>query len=374
MTPKVKVEEDKEEKEMEKEEEEELTPRSRSRRQKKREAIPKKKAKKTVKEEEEEKEDEVKDKEEESVEVKEEKCESPVAKKPSPKKKTPSPEKKVSPEKKEKKPVTMASFFGLSQKDSPKDKNASNRDYDASVQASRYHPIDDAIWKKGEKTPYLAFAKTLKAIEATSGRLKTIEILANYLRSVMVLSPSDLLPSVYLCLNRLAPAYEGIELGIGDMYLIKAIAQTTGRSAQQIKADISKLGDLGIVAESSRGSQRTMFQPAPLTVVSVFEKLKDIAKMSGHASMNHKVSKIQSMLVACKEEEARYLIRSLAGKLRIGLAEQSVLQALAHACVMTPPCQPDYPPKILSAFKDCSTDAFKEALEKEALPLKTAYW
>ena len=65
----------------------------------------------------------------------------------------------------------------------------------------------------------------------------------------------------------------------------------------------------------------------------------------------------------------------MAGKLRIGLAEQSVLQALAHACVMTPPCQgEEYPPKILSAFKDCSTDAFKEALEKEALPLKTAYW
>jgi len=41
---------------------------------------------------------------------------------------------------------------------------------------------------------------------------------------------------------------------------------------------------------------------------------------------------------------------------------------------MTPPCQEDYPPPILSAFKDVSTDAFKEALEKEALFIKTAYW
>ena len=40
----------------------------------------------------------------------------------------------------------------------------------------------------------------------------------------------------------------------------QAIAQTTGRSTAQVKADVGKLGDLGIVAESSKGSQRTMFQ------------------------------------------------------------------------------------------------------------------
>jgi DNA ligase N terminus len=54
-------------------------------------------------------------------------------------------------------------------------------------------------------------------------------IFTNLYRSVMVLTPDDLLPSVYMCLNRIAPAYEGKELGIGDMVLMKAIAQTTGR-------------------------------------------------------------------------------------------------------------------------------------------------
>ena len=97
---------------------------------------------------------------------------------------------------------------------------------------SRGKPIvggkEDLIWKQGQTTPYLAFSKTLQAIEATSGRLKTIEILSNYFRSVMVLSPDDLLPSVYMCLNKLAPAYEGMELGIGETVLMKAIAQTTG--------------------------------------------------------------------------------------------------------------------------------------------------
>lgn len=76
-------------------------------------------------------------------------------------------------------------------------------------------------------------------------------------------------------------AQTGIELGIADQTLMKAIAQTTGRTLAQIKADAQESGDLGIVAERSKSNQRMMFQPAKLSVRSVFDKLKDIALMSG---------------------------------------------------------------------------------------------
>lgn len=141
------------------------------------------------------------------------------------------------------------------------------------------------------RTPYLALARTFEVIEENSSRLRMIEILANFFRSVILHSPSDLVACVYLSLNQLAPAYEGLELGIAETSLMKVIMQTTGRSMAQIKADAQSTGDLGIVAERSKSNQRMMFTPAPLTVDGVFVKLKDIAKMSGHSVSLRRVTR-----------------------------------------------------------------------------------
>jgi len=289
-----------------------------------------------------------------------------------PKSKVPTPEVKTDPATPvaEKPKNAFASFF--SPKPGASKRNEGGTDFEKKVMQTKYHPVDDSFWARGEATPFLALAKTLEAIEATSGRLRTIEMLSNYFRSTYVQTPEDLLPSVYMTLNRLAPAWEGVELGIGDTILIKAIAASCGSSPAHLKEKLGKLGDLGLVAEQSRGGQRTMFQPAILTVQGVFKKLREIADISGGSSGSKKVDMIQSLLVACRGSEARYLIRTLAGKLRIGMAEQSVLQALAQAAVQTPLCQ-DYPPEIHTAYKSAENEKFKEMLGKESLKLKTAY-
>ena len=93
-------------------------------------------------------------------------------------------------------------FFSPKQAGGGKKDSTAGNDYDKLVKKSQYNPVDDAFWKKGDKTPYLALAKTLVAIEETSGRLRTIEILSNYFRSVMVLNPEDLVASVYMITNR----------------------------------------------------------------------------------------------------------------------------------------------------------------------------
>ncbi len=97
--------------------------------------------------------------------------------------------------------------------------------------------------------PYSALSSTLLLIEETSARLEIIRILSNFFRSVRSLSPNDLVYSVYLCVNKVAPEYDGIELGIGETIIMKAIADSTGRTVEQIKLDYKSKGDLGLVAE-----------------------------------------------------------------------------------------------------------------------------
>ncbi|XP_003224638.1 DNA ligase 1 [Anolis carolinensis] len=237
---------------------------------------------------------------------------------------------------------------------------------------SNYHPIHDACWGSGQRVPYLAVARTFEWIEQESARLKIIETLSNFFRSVIALSPEDLLPCVYLCLNRLGPAYEGLELGIGKTILMKALAQATGRQLDQIKAEAAEKGDLGLVAESSRTTQGTMFAPPKLGAGAVFGKLQAIGRMMGSSSMNKKIDIIKSLFVACRHSEARYIARSLEGKLRIGLAEQSVLSALAQAASLTPPGQ-KFPPEILDASKGKSAETRKSWLDERALIVKQAF-
>ena len=205
----------------------------------------------------------------------------------------------------------------------------------AAVNYAKYDAAATATWKQGGDVPYLFVARNFGLIEDESKRLLITEMLANQFRTVIAVSPQDLLPVVCLTTNKIAPDFENCELGIGDSIMIKAVAETCGRSVAAIKAQLETEGDLGVVALSSRGKQMMMIKPKPLSVRGVLKVLKEIAKASGKDVQTVKKEKIKQMLVSAQEKEAQYIVRALQGKMRIGASEQTVLVALAHAFALS---------------------------------------
>ena len=182
---------------------------------------------------------------------------------------------------------------------------------------------------------YEKLVNLFEKVESTTKRLIINDYLCSFYMDLIENNPESLLPSIYLSINRLGPAYEGIELGLGESLLIKAIAGASGRDAARIRAEVAEKGDLGMVAQDSKNTQKTLFKPERLSVCTLFWQLREIATTSGKDAVQKKIDKVRFLLVSCQGAESKYLVRSLEGKLRIGLAEQSVLIALAQASLKT---------------------------------------
>jgi DNA ligase N terminus/UBA-like domain len=90
---------------------------------------------------------------------------------------------------------------------------------------TKYRPVTHACWKAGEATPYLHLANTFDALTNTRSRLRKADILTNCFRSLLALSPEDLLPAVFMCSNKIAENLEGVDLGVGGAQVSAAIIQ-----------------------------------------------------------------------------------------------------------------------------------------------------
>ncbi|KAI5409879.1 hypothetical protein KIW84_055364 [Lathyrus oleraceus] len=165
---------------------------------------------------------------------------------------------------------------------------------------SSFAPSEVACWKKDKPVPFLLLSLAFDMIDAESGRIVMTDIVYNLLRTVIHVAPEDLVSVVYLSANRIAPAHAGLELGIGDASIIKALAEAYGRTEKQIENQYKEK--------------------------HISSYCKGIWKRQNH---------IKSLPVAAIDCEPLYIIRLLQSKLRIGYAEQTPLAALGHVAVYT---------------------------------------
>ncbi|MBS7648728.1 ATP-dependent DNA ligase [Candidatus Bathyarchaeota archaeon] len=176
---------------------------------------------------------------------------------------------------------------------------------------------------------YSLVTEAYEKIESTTKRLEMTDYLVDFFRK----TPKDVIDKVvYLTQGKLYPDFIGIEIGVAEKLAIKAVAKASGRKENEIEEDLAKTGDLGETAQKFLEKRRQMsFFQKPLTVERVYQTLDKIAKASGEGSIDLKVNLLAGLLADASPKDAKYIIRTVTGKLRLGIADMTVLDALAIA-------------------------------------------
>lgn len=202
------------------------------------------------------------------------------------------------------------------------------------VKRSRSGPdtIGHAFGQEGASTAveYAWLAKRFRRLEETTKRLEITAILAEVLDAT---ANDQVEPVARLLRGQVAPDWEGLELGLAEKMILRTLAGASG--IKDMTTVYHEAGDLGLAAEKAMEGcsrrQATLFGPEPLHVKDVFDRLVAIARTSGSGSQERKQQLLQRLLTDASPLEARYIIRTVAGRLRLGVADMTFLDALtAH--------------------------------------------
>ena len=166
-------------------------------------------------------------------------------------------------------------------------------------------------------------------MEATSKRLELTDILVELIKEI----PEDVISkAVYLIQGKLRPNFEGVELGIAEKLVMKAMSKSSGIPLKKIEEDYNKGGDLGQTAENILQQKiQTTFLSETITLERVYETLLKISNLEGKGSQEMKMRYVSSILNDATPQEAKFILKILLGTLRLGIAENTVMDALAIA-------------------------------------------
>jgi len=176
---------------------------------------------------------------------------------------------------------------------------------------------------------YSEVAAAYQTMEDTPKRLELTELFADLIAK----TPHELVDKViYLTQGKLYPDFMGIEVGLAEKMCMRAIAAKSGQSLKEVEKNHHLFGDIGLVAEDflKNKGQITLFSE-PLTVERIYDVLDSIARASGPGSMELRLRLLNGLLADASPKEAKYILRTATGKLRLGIADYTVLDALAVA-------------------------------------------
>jgi DNA ligase-1 len=171
---------------------------------------------------------------------------------------------------------------------------------------------------------FVDLAANLDQMEATSSRNELVRILSDVYRAC---TPDELEPITYLIQGRLAPFFEPVEIGLGPRLLITAIAAAYSVAKEEVVKVNRQTGDLGVTAQqlapASHGESPS--------VVEVHKRLSQVAAAGGAGSQQQKLDGFTGLLGDLDAISAKHLVRITLGKMRLGIGDPTVLDALSFA-------------------------------------------
>ncbi|MDH3515535.1 MAG: ATP-dependent DNA ligase [Nitrosopumilus sp.] len=170
-------------------------------------------------------------------------------------------------------------------------------------------------------------ANAFYKMESTRKRLE----LTQFLVELFEKTPENVIAKiVYLLQGKLRPDFEGIELGVAEKLAIRSISKSSGMPVKRIENEYRRSGDLGHAASTILAQKtQTTFLVEDITIERVYETLFKIANLEGSHSQDMKMKYISSLLNDANPLEASYILKILLGTLRLGIAENTVMDALA---------------------------------------------
>jgi len=167
-------------------------------------------------------------------------------------------------------------------------------------------------------------------LESTTKRLEMTDILADLFKEA---SADEVEKIVYLTQGKIHPDWKGEpEIGMAEKMVVETLTKVSGLKKAKVERLVSELGDIGLAAEETLKdkTQGSFFQRS-LTVSDVYNGLDKIARREGQGSAKQKIDDLGSLLADSSPIGARYIARTVVGKLRLGIGDMTILDALSQA-------------------------------------------
>jgi len=174
---------------------------------------------------------------------------------------------------------------------------------------------------------YSQIVETYQELEKTTKKLEKRDILAELYKKCSV----EMLARVVNLSMGIIVSKEQ-DLGIAREMIKRIISKAYGIDKKYVIRVFKETGDLGLTAEwFAKHRKQHALAKKELTVDHVFDSLQKLPEITGQGSQDRKVNLVVELLTHANPDEARYIVRTIIGDMRIGVAYGIVRDAIAKA-------------------------------------------